>query len=98
VLAQEQGRWVLAQSLPDLQRDLPESVRSMIERKIAQLGEEGRRLLVAASVQGYEFDAAVVSEALGLDAAEVEERFEGLERVRRCNVEDEPLLARELIN
>jgi tetratricopeptide (TPR) repeat protein len=81
VLAQEQGRWVLAQSLPDLQRELPESVRSMIERKIAQLGEEDRRLLVAASVQGYEFDASVVSEALGLDAAEVEEQFEGLERV-----------------
>jgi predicted ATPase len=81
VLAQEQGRWVLAQSLPDLQRELPESVRSMIERKIAQLGEEDRRLLVAASVQGQEFDAAVVSKALGLGAAEVEEKLEGLERV-----------------
>jgi predicted ATPase len=81
VLAPEQGRWVLAQSLPDLERELPESVRSMIEHKIAQLGEDDRRLLVAASVQGYEFDAAVVSKALGLDAADVEERFEGLERV-----------------
>jgi predicted ATPase len=81
VLAHEQGRWVLAQSLPELERELPESVRSMIERKIAQLGEEDRRLLVAASVQGYEFDAAVVSKVLGLDAAEVEEQFEGLERV-----------------
>jgi predicted ATPase len=81
VLAHEQGRWVLAQSLPGLERELPESVRCMIERKIAQLGEEDRRLLVAASVQGCEFDAAVVSKALGLDAAEVEEQFEGLERV-----------------
>jgi predicted ATPase len=81
VLAEEQGRWVLAQSLSDLERELPESVRSMIERKIAQLGEDDRRLLVAASVQGYEFDAAVASEALGLDAAEVEERFDRLERV-----------------
>jgi predicted ATPase len=81
VLAQEQGRWVLAQSLPDLQRELPESVRSMIERKIDQLGDADRRLLVAASVQGYEFDAAVVAKALALDAAEVEEQLEGLERV-----------------
>jgi hypothetical protein len=32
VLAQEQGRWVLAQSLPDLQQELPESLRSLIER------------------------------------------------------------------
>ncbi len=81
VLAQEQGRWVLAQSLPDLERELPESVRSMIERKIDQLGEEDRRLLVAASVQGYEFDSAVVAKALALDAAEVEEQLEALERV-----------------
>src|SRR5207249_10816622 len=81
VLAQDQGRWVLAQSLPDLERELPESVRSMIERKIDQLGEEDRRLLVAASVQGYEFDAAVVAKALARDAAEVEEQLEGLERV-----------------
>src|SRR5262249_17540924 len=81
VLAQEQGRWVLAQSLPDLQRELPESVRSLIERKIAQLGEEDRRVLVAASVQGSEFEAAVVARALALDAAEVEEQMERLERM-----------------
>jgi predicted ATPase len=81
VLAREQGHWVLAHTLPDLERELPESVRSMIERKITQLTEDERRLLVAASVQGYEFDAAVVSKALGLDAADVEEQIEGLERV-----------------
>jgi hypothetical protein len=81
VFAQEQGRWVLARSLPDIQRELPESVRSMIERKIAQLGEEDRRLLVAASVQGNEFEAAVVAKVLALDAAEVEEQLERLERV-----------------
>src|SRR5262249_12070214 len=63
--------------LPELQRELPESVRSTIERKVAQLGEEDRRLLVAASVQGSEFEAAVVSRALALDAADVEERLEG---------------------
>ena len=73
------GRW--RQSLPDLPRELPESVRSMIERKIDQLGEEDRRLLVAASVQGSEFEAAVVARALALDAADVEERLETLERV-----------------
>src|SRR5262249_35275944 len=81
VLAQEQGRWVLAQSLPDLQRELPESVRSLIERKIAQLGDEDRRVLVAASVQGYEFDAAVVAQALARDPADVEEQLDRLERV-----------------
>jgi len=81
VIAQEQGRWTLAQSIPAIERELPESVRSMIERKIDQLGEAERRLLVGASVQGYEFDSAVVAKAFGMDAAEVEERLEALERV-----------------
>src|SRR5262249_32136681 len=59
VLPQEEGRWMLGQAVPDVQRELPESVRGMIQRKIDQLGEDDRRLLIAASVQGYEFDSAV---------------------------------------
>jgi len=81
VITREQDHWTLVESLPEIERDLPESVRAMIERKIAQLDEEDRRLLVAASVQGYEFDSAVVTRVLELDAAEVEERLEALERV-----------------
>jgi predicted ATPase len=81
VLTQEQGRWTLGRSVPDLRRDLPESVRGMIQRKIDQLGEDDRRLLVAASVQGYEFDSAVVARAVERDAAEVEERLDELDRV-----------------
>src|SRR5262249_3507645 len=60
---------------------LPESVRGMIQRKIDQLGEDDRRLLVAATVQGYEFDSAVVARVLERDAAEVEERLDELDRV-----------------
>ena len=75
VITQERGAWVLAQSVPELERALPESVRGMIERKIIHLSEEDRRLLVVASVQGYEFDSAIVTRALGADAADVEERL-----------------------
>lgn len=81
VLTQEGGRWALGRSVPDLQRDLPESVRAMIRRKIDQLGEDDRWLLVAASVQGCEFDSAVVARVLQRDAAEVEERLDELDRV-----------------
>jgi tetratricopeptide (TPR) repeat protein len=81
MIAQKQGRWTLAQSVADIEKGLPESVRSMIERKIDQLSEADRRMLVAASVQGYEFDAAVVARALALEAADVEEQLDGLERV-----------------
>jgi len=81
VIAQTDGAWTLAQKLPDIERELPESIRAMIERKVTQLSEEDRKLLVAASVQGYEFDSAVVAEALGIGDGEVEERLEKLERV-----------------
>ncbi|HEY7546295.1 MAG TPA: protein kinase, partial [Blastocatellia bacterium] len=81
VIATESGRWELAQQLPDLERELPESVRGMIQRKIDQLSQEDRRLMVAASVQGYEFDSTLLAKALDLDPADVEERLESLERV-----------------
>jgi predicted ATPase len=81
VIVDTGGRWALAQVIPDLQRELPESVRSLIRRKLDRLGKADRRLLTAASVQGNEFDAAVVAAVLGLDAAEVEERLAELDRV-----------------
>jgi predicted ATPase len=81
LLTQAQGRWKLGQTVPDVRRELPESVRGMIQRKIDQLDEDDRRLLVAASVQGYEFDSAIVARALERDAADVEERLDELDRV-----------------
>jgi predicted ATPase len=81
VISEKHGHWVLAGSLGEIDRELPQSVRGMIERKIAQLSEDDRRLLEAASVQGYEFDSAMVAEALEVDPAIVEERLEALERI-----------------
>jgi predicted ATPase len=81
VVAEVGGRWSLARPLPDLRRELPESVRGMIQRKLERLGEDDRRLLAAAGVQGPEFDSGVVAGALGRDAAEVEERLQVLDRV-----------------
>jgi predicted ATPase len=81
VIAGQAGGWALAQAIPEFQRQLPESVRSLIEKKIAQAEEADRRLLAAASVQGYEFDSAVVARVLGREATDVEERLEVLDRV-----------------
>jgi predicted ATPase len=80
-IEQVQGRWRLSGAVSELERELPESVRSMIQRKIDALGEDDRRLLIAGSVQGYEFDSAVVTRALALDPVEVEERLDALERL-----------------
>jgi adenylate cyclase len=81
VIAQTSGAWKLEQAIPDIERELPESVRGMIERKIAQLTEEDNKLLTVASVQGHQFDSAVVAQVLNLDADAIEERLEKLERV-----------------
>jgi tetratricopeptide (TPR) repeat protein len=83
VIAEGPDGWGLAEAVPDFRRALPESVRSLIQRKLDQLGEIDRRLLSAASVQGYEFDSGVVAEVLDLDPAEVEERLEVLDRVHK---------------
>ena len=81
VIAEAGSFWRLAQDLPDLQQELPESVRSMIERKLDRLDADDRRLLAAASVQGSEFDSAVIAEALGRDPADVEERLQELDQI-----------------
>jgi predicted ATPase len=81
VLALVESSWTLARPLPDLPRELPASIRGMIQRKLERLGEADRHLLAAASVQGQEFEAAVLARALGLEAAAVEEQLEVLERV-----------------
>jgi predicted ATPase len=80
VLSEEQGGWHLAQSVPSLEHDLPESVRSIVQQKIDRLSEADRQLLVVASVQGHQFDSAVVAQVLPRDPAEVEERLEVLDK------------------
>ena len=80
-IVERDGEWVLTRPEADAFRELPPSIRSMIARKIEQLDEVDRKLLVAASVQGHEFDSAVVAEAIEMDPADVEERLDALEHV-----------------
>ena len=80
-IEERSGRWALALSVPDIQRELPESVRGTITRNIERLDDTDRKLVLAASVQGHEFDSAIVAESAGFDPADVEERLESLDRV-----------------
>ena len=52
----------------------------MIQRKLGALGNSDRQLLSAAAVQGSDFCAAVVAQALGLDEGVVEDALDRLER------------------
>jgi predicted ATPase len=81
VIVRNDDGWALVRAVPEVEHELPESVRGMIQRKIDQLSEADRRLLVAASVQGPEFDSAVAARLLGREAADVEDRLDVLEKV-----------------
>ena len=76
VIREEGGAWRLTRAESEIDRDMPASIRSMIELKIGRLEDNDRRLVTAAAVQGYEFDSVVVSRALSLDQADVEDRLD----------------------
>jgi serine/threonine protein kinase/tetratricopeptide (TPR) repeat protein len=77
----DQKGWHLARSLSDIEEDIPQSIRSMIARKIDQLADTDRRLLMTAAVQGTEFHAAVVADAMDADEEDIEETLERLQQV-----------------
>jgi predicted ATPase len=81
VIHRQGETWMLAESIPDIGPELPESVRGMIRRKINQLDDADLRLLTAASVQGQEIDSAVSSKVLGMDSGEIEERLQALDEI-----------------
>ena len=79
-VAQQDGAWTLTPLFADLEGRLPQSVESMVELKISQLSEADLPILVAASVQGVEFDSAVVAASTDIDALTIEETLERVER------------------
>ncbi|HVS66662.1 MAG TPA: AAA family ATPase [Thermoanaerobaculia bacterium] len=73
--------WTLRGSLPDLAHELPQSIRSVIERKLSLLEGTTTRLLQAAAVQGYDFDSTIAADASGMDALDAEARLDELARI-----------------
>ena len=66
---------------PSSRLDLPESVRSMIERRVSHLDQDQLELLAIGAVQGQEFDSRIIADVLQIDPAVVEERLRELDRV-----------------
>ena len=80
-IGQSGGVWRLMRPIAEITGDLPESVLGMIQRKIDRLSDGERKLLLAASVQGLEFTAAIVADVVGDSAADAEDRLVRLESV-----------------
>jgi predicted ATPase len=63
-IARANVHWSLARPLAEMDLEAPDSVRSMIRKKIEALEEEDRRALQYASVEGEEFLSTVVTKSL----------------------------------
>ena len=80
VLARREGRWDLRAALGDVELDVPESLRHMIDRQVSRLTLEEQRILAAASAAGMEFSVASVAAAIDRPVDEVDEWCSGLAR------------------
>jgi serine/threonine protein kinase/tetratricopeptide (TPR) repeat protein len=80
------AHWSLSRPLSELDLEAPESVRSMISKKIDSLAAEERRTLQYASVEGAEFLSTVVASLLDVDEVDLEERMANLEKTHRLIV------------
>jgi tetratricopeptide (TPR) repeat protein len=81
VLVEHDGCWHIHGDLAAVELSIPATVRSVIDKNIGALADVERRILSVAAVQGIEFDALVVARTLDMDAAEVEDHLERVDRV-----------------
>ena len=85
-IAKSNEIWSLSRPISEMELEAPESVRSMISKKIDSLAEEERRVLQYASVEGQEFLSTVVANLLGVDEVDLEELLARIEKTHRLIV------------
>ncbi len=85
-IAKTNEHWSLKRPISELELEAPESVRSMISKKVDSLGEEERRALEYASVEGQEFLSPVVASLLAIDEVDLEELLARIEKSYRLIV------------
>jgi len=83
LLSRENGTWRLNVAIEEIDPEVPESLRQMIEAGIEQLSEQERRVLEVASVTGFSFSAAVSATAANMDVESFENVCDGLARRRQ---------------
>lgn len=80
VIVRRHAGWSLAHDVSVASLEMPESVLSLIRRRLELLDDVDRRLLQQASVQGDEFLSRVLADLATIDQVEVEERLDRLEK------------------
>ena len=82
-VSHENGTWKLYVALEEIDHEVPENLRQMIEARIERLSEEERRALEVASICGVSFSSAVSASAANMDVESFENVCEGLSRRRQ---------------
>ena len=82
-IARTNDHWSLSRPLSELELEVPQTVRSMISKKVDSLAEEERRTLQYASVEGQEFHSPVVASLVGVDEVYLEELLARIEKTHR---------------
>jgi DNA-binding winged helix-turn-helix (wHTH) protein/predicted ATPase len=80
-LRQTRGKWRIEMDLNELGLMIPQELHGFLGRSVEQLDPDDRFLIRIASLQGLEFDSAVLSEVSARPAIEVEERLDELARL-----------------
>ena len=78
LLAKDQRGWQVKAPLDEIDLDVPETLRQLIETQIARLSAEEQRALEAASVQGAAFSVAICSAVINGDAEEYENLYDSM--------------------
>jgi tetratricopeptide (TPR) repeat protein len=80
LLTRVDGRWQLQRPLEQIEFDVPEDLRHMIEAQLERLSAQEQSALELASIAGAAFSASVISAEAHIDSRSVEDLYEELSR------------------
>jgi predicted ATPase len=80
LLTRAQGAWQLQVPLEQIEFEVPDDLRHMIEAQLERLAAREQSALELASIAGASFSASVVSSATDIDMRSLEDLFEELSR------------------
>jgi DNA-binding winged helix-turn-helix (wHTH) protein/tetratricopeptide (TPR) repeat protein len=80
LLTRVDGRWQLQRPLEQIEFEVPEDLRHMIEAQLERLSAQEQSALELASIAGVAFSAGVISAAAHIDLRSVEDLYEELSR------------------
>ena len=74
------GQWELRVSLEQIEFEVPDNLRHMIEAELERLSAQERSALELASIAGASFSAGIIGAAADLDSRSLEDLYERLSR------------------